>query len=701
MMRSIAWMLFVLVLAAGCGSSGDQAEPGPPAQALLTRHDVEPAGKNCQFGGTAIRVGVDRDGDGTLEDGEVDHTDYLCNPATTVLVRKDTLAPSLACPDGGVAVQTGVDTNGNGTLEDSEITQTTQVCNSLELLEGDFLPGDWNDPIKVAALQGARVVVGSLSIDSPGPLTLPALEVVTGDLFAGSPTSVPTLPALRQIGGGLIVATGAAAPTLPMLSEVDGAVVASTGATALDLPTLSKIGGDLGVTTLAAAATFGVLDEVHGELFVQGNSALVGVPTLRVVDGSVTVGISARGVLSLPGLQTIGGGVVVLGAISGLHADRLVSIGGTFKLDNGGAGQLALSLPALLTITGDVTAISESSLTSLDLPQLEQLGGTLELLSDSELTKVSIPKVSAVGGDVRIIDAVTLTTVDVGGLVSVGGTFEINEDLALTTLSVGALARVGVGQDFPDTSILINETALTDLELSSLRSASAGISIENNFLLQTLQLPVLTTATVISASVLESFAAPKLTTIQTLGLGGGLQSLDLGALQSAGTLSLDGIAVADLSGLPSLAKVGSLILLGLTQVKDLRDLSSLQSVTSLWLDDNRALVSLDGLERVTQLSSLRLTGNDALASLAGLRNVTQVANSVVLFDEAVLTTLELTGLVSIGGNAFDGGLVIEDLPALTSLSGLGALTSLGGELEILDTALSIDDVNAFAHRIGR
>jgi hypothetical protein len=127
----------------------------------------------------------------------------------------------------------------------------------------------------------------------------------------------------------------------------------------------------------------------------------------------------------------------------------------------------------------------------------------------------------------------------------------------------------------------------------------------------------------------------------------------------------------------------------------------LQRVTSLWLDNNCALVSLGGRERITQLSSLRLTGNDALASVAGLRNVTQVANSVVLFGEAALTTLELTGLVSIGGDAFDGGLVIEHLPSLTTRSGLGALTSLGGELKILDTALSFDDVNAFAHRIGR
>jgi len=47
----------------------------------LVRQDPEPAGKNCPNGGVAIKSGVDSNGDGKLEDGEVTSTSYLCNPA--------------------------------------------------------------------------------------------------------------------------------------------------------------------------------------------------------------------------------------------------------------------------------------------------------------------------------------------------------------------------------------------------------------------------------------------------------------------------------------------------------------------------------------------------------------------------------------------------------------------------------------------
>ncbi|HMG57024.1 MAG TPA: hypothetical protein VK601_26175, partial [Kofleriaceae bacterium] len=90
---------------------------------VLTRHDSEPAGANCQFGGTAIRTGLDRNDNGALEDGEIDRTAYVCNAATKVLVRKDPSAPTLECPAGGIAVRTGIDDNDNGVLEDSEIDQ--------------------------------------------------------------------------------------------------------------------------------------------------------------------------------------------------------------------------------------------------------------------------------------------------------------------------------------------------------------------------------------------------------------------------------------------------------------------------------------------------------------------------------------------------------------------------------------------------
>lgn len=703
MIRSIGWsMLFVTAWVVGCGSSTDPAEPMQPAPpALLTRRDAEPAGQNCPLGGTAIRAGLDRNGDGILEDSEIDHTDYLCNSPTTVLVRKDPLPPSIQCPDGGVAVQTGVDKNGDGILQDAEIDHTTPVCNSLELWEGDFTENDWSDPIKVAALQGARVVVGSLTINASGPVTLPALEMVTGDLFSGSPASVPTLPVLHQVGGTLVIGTGASAPELPRLFEVDGNVVASTGSAALDLPMLFKIGGSLGVTPATAAVTFDVLDEVHGQVNIHGDSALVDAPRLRVVDGSIVTWFDARGVLSLPDLQTVGGDVDVRGPLTGLHADSMVSIGGSISIDSGGTATLALALPALQTIAGNVTAIFEKGVTSIDLPQLQQCGGTLELLTPAGLTEVSLPRMLSVGGDIWISDAQALVAVDVGALTTVGGAMTIERAPALSTLPVAALHDVGSGQTFPSLSIELLETALQDLDFASLHSVSKEIFLGENPMLRTVQFPNLTTAETLAADALDSIAAPQLTAVQGCHLGGSFHTFDLGALQSVDFLEIDGAAVSDLSGLHSLSRVGSMKLQGLTQLQDLRSLTSLRNVATLNLIDNPALASLDGLEHVTEISdSVRLTGN-ALASVAGLRNVTQVGNMVMLNDEVALASIELTGLVSIGGSPPNGGLFIEDLPGLTTLSGFSALTSVGGDLEILEVPLSADDINAFRQRLGR
>lgn len=146
-----------------------------------------------------------------------------------------------------------------------------------------------------------------------------------------------------------------------------------------------------------------------------------------------------------------------------------------------------------------------------------------------------------------------------------------------------------------------------------------------------------------------------------------------------------------------------MLLQGLTQLQDLRSLTALRSVSTLWLSDNPALASLDGLEQIIGISnSLRLTGNDVLSSVAGLRNVTQIGNTVLLLDDPALASIELTGLVSIGGSPNNGGLTLEDLPALTTLSGFSALTSLGGDLELLVVPLlSADEISAFEHRIGR
>jgi DNA-binding beta-propeller fold protein YncE len=120
-----------VLLAASC--SGVDGVQGPAGPAALIRTAAEPAGANCPYGGTAIQAGTDENGDGTLDDAEVDSTAYVCNGAggasgAGTLVRLDVEPAGANCTTGGTAVHAGVDDNANGTLEETEIDSTAYVC---------------------------------------------------------------------------------------------------------------------------------------------------------------------------------------------------------------------------------------------------------------------------------------------------------------------------------------------------------------------------------------------------------------------------------------------------------------------------------------------------------------------------------------------------------------------------------------------
>jgi hypothetical protein len=65
------------------GDKGDVGEDGIDGMTALAVTTTESAGANCADGGLKIEVGVDDNGDGTLNSNsnEIDHTQYVCNGA--------------------------------------------------------------------------------------------------------------------------------------------------------------------------------------------------------------------------------------------------------------------------------------------------------------------------------------------------------------------------------------------------------------------------------------------------------------------------------------------------------------------------------------------------------------------------------------------------------------------------------------------
>jgi hypothetical protein len=104
----------------------------------LIRLDVEPAGANCNQGGTAVKSGLDSNGNGTLDPNEVSNTTFVCNGLTgatgqngkNALVRLNPEPAGTGCAYGGTSVKSGLDTNGDGTLNTSEVQTTQLVCSS-------------------------------------------------------------------------------------------------------------------------------------------------------------------------------------------------------------------------------------------------------------------------------------------------------------------------------------------------------------------------------------------------------------------------------------------------------------------------------------------------------------------------------------------------------------------------------------------
>lgn len=635
------------------------ALPDQPAVKVLTRRDPEPAGEHCPNGGAAIRAGSDRNGDGVLDDGEVEHTDYVCNGPTAVLIRKDPIDPEVGCPTGGTAVQTGIDVNGDGILEDPEITQTMRLCSPAELWEGDFAATDWADPRKVAALQGVHVVAGALAIIVDAPVSLPALEVVTGDLHVQTGLSGVELPALRVVDGN--------------------ASIVATADVAAALPALERIGGDL---------------------FVNGNSGTsqpVDAPGLRDVAGSVRLG-QASTALTLPGLRTIGGDLAVNGPLTTLRLDGLRSVAGAIRLAS--RSSLRFALPSLQTIGGDLATLT-GFVTEVALPAVSQIGGSV-VLEGHDLTSISIPSAHTIGGDLLIAQVQTLTTLELG-TTEIGGTLFINSAFALATLAMPQLVRVHGGGELTQASE-ISETNLEVLDFASLREIDRLV-VRRCPKLAEVRLPALTTVSdlEISSDDLSGqtaptrISAPALASIERLIISG-VGALDLGGLTSVtGTLQVSHGSLADLSGLRNLASAHVLRIWQIDQLQDLRSLVSLRAVGSLQIVTDPAITSLAGLEPLTELPiALELDGDLRLTDLAALRNVTQIGAFQTEGDPA-LRDLAFPSLTAITGN-----LTITGMASLQDLSGLGAVRSVAGDLTFLVNAqLSDDEIAAFRHQVGR
>jgi len=104
---------------------------GAPGGDALVDLTPEPVGPNCAYGDTAIRTGIDQNHNNMLDPNEIQQTLYVCNGpnGTSQLVTTQPEPAGSNCPFGGIEILVGTDTNGDGILSSNEVTSTSYVCN--------------------------------------------------------------------------------------------------------------------------------------------------------------------------------------------------------------------------------------------------------------------------------------------------------------------------------------------------------------------------------------------------------------------------------------------------------------------------------------------------------------------------------------------------------------------------------------------
>jgi hypothetical protein len=357
-----AWLAALLGLVA----CGDDTMPSPPVP-VVARTDVADAA-TCPHGGVVVRSGPDRNGNGVLDDSEIAAATPVCQdaavtpePPPPVRVRLDDEPAGANCQNGGTAVRSGADTDRDGALDDDEVVATDYVCDASLLTRMESEPAGANCAGGGIAFHVGRDgdLDGVLGADEVEWTEYECTDVLSRAVTVRTAADLATLADIRVITGSLeIVGTSIAAIDLPALELVGGRIVVEDNAalTRLSLPALAAVDGYLGLSLnpRLAELDLGQLRRVEGALYVLSNGALVtlgGLDALLSVDRSIE--IRNNGLLAataLPSLGLVGGDITVSGnpKLTALDLSLFERAGDVVVTDNAALAAVELWVSGLL-----------------------------------------------------------------------------------------------------------------------------------------------------------------------------------------------------------------------------------------------------------------------------------------------------------------------------------------------------------------
>lgn len=125
--------LFIIFIVSACGgSSPDPAGDTPSFSSVASTRTVAP-GIECPNGGIQVDSGIDENANGVLDDSEIDTSEIICNGedgsnGLNSLIAITDEPAGTNCEFGGSLIETGIDNNGDSILQDTEVTDAEYIC---------------------------------------------------------------------------------------------------------------------------------------------------------------------------------------------------------------------------------------------------------------------------------------------------------------------------------------------------------------------------------------------------------------------------------------------------------------------------------------------------------------------------------------------------------------------------------------------
>jgi hypothetical protein len=502
-------------------------EPSGPTQAAV-RVDKEPPGENCAQGGAAIRSGPDANGNGVLDEDEIEATDYVCDEALVTRMAAEPAGEN--CAGGGIVVQLGRDTDSDESLDDDEVEWTEYECS--DVISHDV---SVSTPDDLALLRDIRVIGGALLVQDTAlaSVDLPALEHVGGRLqISGNANLVSvSLPALVAVGGALALESNAALADLDLsaLDRIGGRLSLYNNDAVVSWPfsSVRRAGGGVTVhdNQALAALEINLLHEAEdvvvttnaslGSLSVRVSSIFdvpsgVG-PVLRVEDNPVlldadlnaarfhSIRVARNALLQELAIQTAHvARDVIVEDVPALHDMSLISSSGGSGADVQIDGALSVSAPLRRFWAGVESALSAGRLvventqlvrfehaiahvrddvvfrgnTSLSYFTIWSVDGGLTIEDNDALASFFIYEPRALSGDVQILDNDMLPDLSMLQQTdSIGGSLVVRGNASLRHPWLSALEHVG------GSVVILDNPALEVLGMDRLQTIRGSFSV--------------------------------------------------------------------------------------------------------------------------------------------------------------------------------------------------------------------------------